>query len=71
MHLLAAVLQVGQSERPAGEGRRHQHHVQVIARRVAVPKGEPRDLPLRQAQPDDRHLRHLDPRSTVHRHPFG
>lgn len=71
MHLLAAVLQVGQSERPAGEGRGHQHHVQVIARRVTVPERKPGDLPLRQAQPADRHLRHLHPHGAVDRHPVG
>lgn len=71
MHLLAAVLQIGQSERPAGEGRRHQHQVQVIAARVAMPEREPGDLAGRQAQPGDRDLRHLDPCGAVDRHPVG
>lgn len=71
MHLFAAVLQIGQSERPAREGRSHQHHVQVIAGRVAMPERKPGDLPLRQAQPADRHLRHLHPCRAVRSHPIG
>ena len=71
VHLFAAVVQVRQSERPAGEGRRHQHHVQVIAGRVTMPERKPGDLPRRQAQPTDRHLRHLHPCGAVRGHPFG
>ena len=47
MHLLAAVLQIGQTKRPARECRGHQHHVQVIAGRVAVPEREPGDAARR------------------------
>jgi hypothetical protein len=47
MHLIAALLQIGQSERPARECRGHQHHVQVIAGRVAVPEGQPGDAARR------------------------
>lgn len=71
MHLLAEVLQIWQGQRAASEGRGHQHHVQVIARCVAMPEGEPGDLGGRQAQPGDRHLRHLHPHGAVDRHPVG
>lgn len=71
MHLIAAVLQVGQGQRAAGEGGGHQHQVQVIVARVAMPDREPGDLARRQAQPGDRHLRHLDPCGAVGRHPVG
>lgn len=47
MHLLAAPLQLGQSERAACECRGHQHHVQMIAGRVAVPEREPGDAARR------------------------
>lgn len=71
MHLIAAVLQIGQSERPARECCGHQHHVQVIAGRVAVPEGQPGDAPRRQAQPADRHPRHLGPGRAVRGYPLG
>jgi len=70
MNLIAAPLQIGQAERAAREGRGHQHHVQVIAGRVAVPESQPGDAARRQAQPADRHLRHLRPCRTVRDHPF-
>ena len=71
MHLIAAMLQVGQGQRAAGEGGGHQHQVQVIAACVAMPDRKPWDLARRQAQPGDRHLRHLDPCGAVRRHPVG
>ena len=69
MNLIAPPLQVGQRERAACEGRGHQHHVQVIAGRVAVPEREPGDLARRQAETVDRHLRHLRPGWAVRDHP--
>lgn len=71
MHLIAAVLQIGQSESPARECRGHQHDVQVIAGGVAVPERQPGDLARRQAQPADRHPRHLRPGGAVRGHPLG
>lgn len=71
MHLIAALLQIGQSERPARECRGHQHHVQVVAGRVAVPEGQPGDAARRQAQPADRHPRHLRPGGAVRGHALG
>lgn len=71
MHLIAAVPQVGPGQRAAGEGGGHQHQVEVIAARVAMPEGEPGDLSLRHAQPPDRHLRHLHPCGAVRGHPIG